>query len=330
MREVSGVRLRPYAWDADEGSVHALWLRAFGPTWPISRQGLRRVLNARGAFRSGDHLVVVAGGAVVGFVATQYRTPAEGAPADGSILAVAVDPAYRRQGIGYALVETAVESLRARGAQRVHLGSGGVSYFWPGVPDDPPESWAFFARTGWEETEISHDLLLPLAGYAPPPAVLDRARAQAVDVGPAGAADAAEVLAFERRHFPSWVAGYERALAAAPADVVARGAGGQILGAALAAGPRPAGRSPLLWTGILGPDTGSIGAVGVAPEARGRGTGLALAAVASGVARARGAARCLAGWTWLTDWYGQLGYRPWRRYRMSVRTLSPSPQGAPA
>ena len=322
---MSGVRLRPYAWDADEAGVHALWLRAFGPSWPISRQGLRRVLNARGTFRSGDHLVVAAGRAVVGFVATQCRPPDGGSPSvapDGSILVVAVDPAYRRRGIGYALVETAVASLRARGAQRVRLGSGGVSYFWPGVPDDPPESWPFFAGAGWEETEVSHDLLLPLTGYAPPAAVLDRAGGQGVAVGPAGAADAPAVLAFERAHFPSWLAGYERALAAAPGDVVvARGAGGQILGAALAAGPRPAGRAPLLWTGLLGPDTGSIGAVGVAPEARGRGTGLALVAVASGVARARGAARCLAGWTWLVDWYGQLGYRPWRRYRMSVRTL---------
>lgn len=35
--------------------------------------------------------------------------------------------------------------------------------------------------------------------------------------------------------------------------------------------------------------------------------------------RQRGVGNCCIGWTWLLDFYGRLGYRPWRSYAMSWR-----------
>jgi beta-N-acetylhexosaminidase len=315
-----GAPLRAYQEDRDEAVVDALWRGALGERWPISREAFRRVLAAGGEARAGDHLVAVApGGTVVGFVATQARTE-PGAPAPvGAVLVVAVDPAHRRRGVGRALLAGALARLRARGARRVQLGGGGHTYFWPGVPVDLPDAWPFFAALGWAEAERSFDLVCPLRDYAPPPAVLARVRAQGVTVGEAAAGDLPAVLAFERAHFPGWLGGFERAAGAGAArDVVlARDGDGAVAGTALVGPPVP----PVVWDGLLGRDTGTVGGVGVAPAARGRGIGLAIAAHATGVLKARGAARSLAGWTWLVDWYGRLGYRPWREYRMSWRPL---------
>lgn len=52
---------------------------------------------------------------------------------------------------------------------------------------------------------------------------------------------------------------------------------------------------------------------------RGRGVGLALAALVTECLREEGVARSYVGWTWLVDWYGRLGYRVWRTYAMSWR-----------
>jgi beta-N-acetylhexosaminidase len=322
----AGVALRPYLEDRDGAAVLALWRRALGDRWPISGAAFRDVLAAGGEARAGDHLVAVAGGgggAVVGLVATQTRT-SPGAPEPaGAVLVVAVDPAHRRWGVGRVLLDGALARLRVGGVRRVQLGGGGHTYFWPGVPVDLPDAWPFFAALGWAEAERSFDLVCPLRDYAPPAAVLARVRAQGITVGEAAPGDLPAVLAFEREHFPGWLSGFERATGAgAPRTVVlARAAAGGVLGTALVGPPAPAGPPVVVWDDLLGPDTGTIGGVGVAPAARGRGVGLALAAHATEVLRTRGAARSHAGWTWLVDWYGRLGYRPWREYRMSWRRL---------
>lgn len=316
--------LRAYQEDRDEAAVLALWRRALGGRWPVSRAAFRDVLAGHGEALDGDSLVAVAGGdgAVVGFVATQTRKSLGAPEPVGAVLVVAVDPAHRRRGVGRALLEGARARLWERGARRVQLGGGGHTYFWPGVPVDLPDAWPFFAARGWAEAERSFDLVCPLGDYAPPPDALARVRAQGVTVAAAAAVDLPAVLAFEREHFPGWLGGFERAAAAgAHADVIlARDVTGGVAGTALIKLPAP-GRPAGVWVELLGRDTGTVGGVGVDPAARGLGIGLALAAHATGALKARGAARSLAGWTWLVDWYGRLGYRPWREYRMSWRPL---------
>lgn len=316
--------LRAYQEDRDEAAVLALWRRALGGRWPVSRAAFRDVLAGHGEALDGDCLVAAAGGngAVVGFVATQTRKSLDAPELVGAVLVVAVDPAHRRRGVGRTLIEGARARLWTRGARRVQLGGGGHTYFWPGVPVDLPDAWPFFAALGWAEAERSFDLVCPLRDYAPPDA-LARVRAQGFTVAAAAAVDLPAVLAFEREHFPGWLGGFERVAAAgAHGEVIlARAATSGVVGTALIKPPVAAGRPVGVWEELLGRDTGTVGGVGVDPAARGRGIGLALAAHATGALKARGAARSFAGWTWLVDWYGRLGYRPWREYRMSWRPL---------
>ena len=54
---------------------------------------------------------------------------------------------------------------------------------------------------------------------------------------------------------------------------------------------------------------------------RRRGIGAALVGRGTTILRERGVGACCVGWTWLLDFYGQFGYRPWRSYAMGKHTL---------
>jgi predicted N-acetyltransferase YhbS len=76
-----------------------------------------------------------------------------------------------------------------------------------------------------------------------------------------------------------------------------------------------------VWCERYGAETGGIGVLGVAGGWRERGIGRALAATVTELLRVRGLGRSFVGWTWLTPWYGELGYRACQEHVMSWRTL---------
>jgi beta-N-acetylhexosaminidase len=66
---------------------------------------------------------------------------------------------------------------------------------------------------------------------------------------------------------------------------------------------------------------GALGTVGVAAARRGQGIGLALVARGSEILKEQGINQCHISWVVLLDFYGKLGYRTWRSYKMSWRFL---------
>ncbi len=313
------VAIRSYVAGPDEEPVYRLWEALLGRTWPLARRTFRRVTLGSGTYRPGDHVVAVAGAQIVGFAGTQTRwIPGEVAPR-GAILAILVAPTQQRAGVGRALLAAAVAGLRARRAETIQLGGGGLSFFWPGVPTNLPDAWPFFAACGWPAIETSYDLLADLRVYATPPEVHARTQAQGFSILMAASADAPAVLAFELQHFPGWHPFFTLPFThGEPGDVlVARDAHGGIVGSALVLDPRSRWWRGCPWGRLLGARTGGVGTLGVMEVARGRGIGLALAAQVSEIAQARGLHTSYIGWTWLVDWYGRLGYRVWRDYSMS-------------
>jgi len=146
-----------------------------------------------------------------------------------------------------------------------------------------------------------------------------------VAIYPAKEEEVPEVLAFEDREFPGWAPGfrYMTELEEFANLLVARDLGtGGVVGTLLLFPPacRWLGAN-IVWKELLGADLGGLGAVGVAASERGRGIGIALVARASEVLRERGTGNCHIDWTGLLDFYGKLGYLPWRQYYMSVRPL---------
>jgi GNAT superfamily N-acetyltransferase len=120
----------------------------------------------------------------------------------------------------------------------------------------------------------------------------------------------AEEMACESATFPEWVWGFERLDSSV---LVARDRAGAVAGTLLFRGPLGA----TIYEPLLGPDSGTIGGVGVAAPARGAGVGSAMVARASELLRDAGTRACHIGWTGRERFYTRVGYSPWRRYHMA-------------
>ncbi len=307
--------IRAYDPARDEDALYALWQATLGDTWPLTREHLRRTMLGSALYRPGDHLVAVADGRIVGFCGTQLHA----AEPRGEIMLLAVAPERQRRGIGSALLAAGMARLRERGAAVVQLGGGAGSYFWPGVPRNLPAAIGFFAARGWEYAYDAADMAQDLRDYATPPYVWERVARAGVTLRVATADDLPALLAFEEARFPHWAAGLRvRPPQDADEFVLAADAAGRIVGTAFMHSP---GRGGVPWPLLLGPEGGAFGAVGVAPDMRERGIGLALSALASETLKARGTRLCHVGWVWSVDWYAKLGYRVWREFAMSHRAL---------
>ena len=278
----------------DRETLGRLWRAALAPTWPLLPAGVELLTGG---------LVAEEGGRPVGAVAVD--------PA-GSVQLLLVDPARGRRGVGTALLDAAMERLAAAGAGTVRLGSGGADYVWPGVPDDLPAAVRFFAARGWRYDHAVIDLVADLAGWRAPEGVHERVAREGITLGVAGGGELAEVLAFEAGHFPEWSRAFERRDASV---LLARDQAGPPVGTLLFRGPDPR----LLLAPMLGPAMGTIGCVGVAGHARGRGVGSAMVARASELLRDAGTRACHIGWTVRERFYAHVGYAPWRRYLMASR-----------
>jgi ribosomal-protein-alanine N-acetyltransferase len=94
----------------DMQAVLGIEYKCFKDPYPLT------LLNRLRVMHPGGFLVAVADGKVVGYVIGVIRWGTT-----GHILAIGIDPSYRRQQIGSALMERAINRLRARGAKTIRL-----------------------------------------------------------------------------------------------------------------------------------------------------------------------------------------------------------------
>lgn len=317
------VIIRPYD-ERDATVIFELWQAALSEKWPLTKALFQIIIGSKRGYQTMQHFVAIKGGAVVGFVATQTTAniAVPGTPI-GSICALYVAPRAQRRGIGRMLLEKAFEHLRGLMVSRVQLG-GWEPRFWPGVPANLPGACAFVEACGWSLSRSDYDLVRHLDDYETPPAIIERLHDEGIWIEPATRASVSDVIAFQLREFPPWHEHYHYTAAIGDyADILVAREGDEVVGALLMCSPdlRPK-RSEVIWQTILGPDMGALNAVGVAQHARGRGIGIGLVARGSEILKARKAGCCHIGWTGLLDFYGKLGYTPWREYKIARRELS--------
>src|SRR5207247_2356317 len=183
-------QLRPYRAE-DEPAVLALWARAL-QRWPVTAEGFRS--RTAGT----EQLVMVVGGALVGYISVAR------AETRAQLTAILVDPACRRAGLGSELLAEARRNVGG-GVNSWSAGSGAGPDFWPGVPEDAPDGWAFLHAHGFEPTGEMADLIADIARFPAPERVFSPAGG-GVRFGLAPEGDVAQFILLPARLFPNWTA----------------------------------------------------------------------------------------------------------------------------
>ena len=205
------VSLRPYRC-SDERSLLALWNAAL-PHDPIDAQTLRRKVLLDPNFDPARLLVAEVEGRLAGFcLCLIRRVPMEGGglePERGWITAFGVAPEVRRQGLGSALLERALELFRSAGRSEVSIAPYVPNYFVPGVDESHyAEGLAFLQGCGFEVVSrpLSMDASIVLFDYAPFQAREDGLREEGIEVRSLRAHEMPLLLTFLREHTsPDWL-----------------------------------------------------------------------------------------------------------------------------
>ncbi|KAI8330634.1 glycoside hydrolase superfamily [Chlamydoabsidia padenii] len=303
----------------DLDQVVALWDHVFGEDWPLDKEQVDKVLT--NPHTNPVHFVARQDNKVVGFAATMIRQEDDGT--HGQLALLMVDPAYRNQGIGSQLHDTALAHLRSNHTTTLRLGST-YPRFFPGLPATHERFAPFFIKRRWNvaPTQV-HDLMGDLTTYqGMPDRLSQRMKRERIWFGRLVPHDRPQLEAFQRTHFPYWYSTYRHHLDLGDYQdvLVARqdDQNGMILGTTIiytthVSHPQ---RADLIWTKMFGEShSGGMACVGVSCDHRGRGIGLGLVAYANQVLKSRGVVKSYVDWVELLDFYALLDYKTWRSYR---------------
>lgn len=216
-----------------------------------------------------------------------------------SLTLLCVNEAYRRQGIGSDLLNHAENAAKSHGKKRLILGHGS-DYVLQGVPDegDVPR---FFEKRGYVRTGYTYDMTVSL----PAEKTAEIPDGVTFELTAADARVLDAVKAVEK----SWLGVYETT----DEDVLLANVNGKIAGFCIPAG----------WNRFFGSrrDVGSVSCVGVLPEYRNRGVGLAMVSEALRYLSGSECTRAELLYTFIPHWYGKLGFVPFHRLWMGEKTL---------
>ncbi|OIN89040.1 hypothetical protein AUJ59_02610 [Candidatus Beckwithbacteria bacterium CG1_02_47_37] len=293
---------RQYNPKIDEVNVFNLWQENFGKIWPLELDTFNQILC------SGEHFVAEENQKIIGFIATQ--TLGEKA----SILTCLGDDKE--------LLNYVINYLKSKEVKKIQLGNGGVSYFWPGIPTNLPKLIYYFEANDWKFTEDSYDLVRNLDNYQTPEFVFQRL--SGINIQTANIENIDRVLEFEKKYFPEWLLAYKHKADLQDLQDIyyAEDDNNNIVGTVfIFSSISNSAKENQIWTKLLGNNMGGIGCLGVRENMRKKGVGLALAAYATEILQTRKVGNVFVGYTWLVDWYGKLGYKVWRQYKMSWKQL---------
>ncbi len=313
-----------------------LWNTAAGKWFPLRERLFRQNAIDDPHFDPAGCIVAIGvdSDRAVGFcLAKVARVPlgADGLRADrGWISMLAVLPDRQRSGIGTALLRAAEAFLRDRGRRRFVLGTG-PAHFFPGVPDLLGTA-PFFQSCEYVLRGHAYDLWRPLDGYRTPAAVAETVAAHPdLEIRALRPGEEAALLAFLDATFPGawrYTAAHFLDGGGPIGDFMALVGGGAVLGFAHVfppdahwIGPSIAWAAPAGAEGPASKRVGGLGPMGISPALRGRGLGLALLDRAMVHLAAAGAAEMFVDWTVLLDFYGKLGFVPYRRYHHGERQI---------
>lgn len=326
----------------DFADLAGLWNRFYPPKYRVDPGLLRSHTVESDVFDWGASVVETQGGHVEGFVIVKrsacprlYRGPD---PDVAHLAAIA----FERPEVGVDLVASVKSILRDRGMYRLVFGQDS-RHFFPGCPCDFPVLWDFLTIEGFtDEGPDQHDLERDLRDYDPGDALhplgslatVQDDLTQHVPISqrsggrpvacPVHRADLPLLEAFLAQEFPGrWHYDVmDKARLEGSEGVIGLFENGNCIGFALTqtwTDQVPIGGA--VWRSDLGDRWGSLGPIGVAKTARGRGLGDALLGAGLLSLKLRGARRTIIDWTTLVDFYARHGFSVERTYRTRALRL---------
>ncbi len=258
-KRLCAMTIRTYR-PGDEAHVATIWNRSL-PSDPMAADRLYRRILADPGFAPEGLIIAERDGRPTGFLWAVARG------GTGWIVAFAVDPSRRREGIGRALVAAGFGHLRTRACTQAICSSYAPGYFWPG-PDVEAHAGAVELLKGFGfatvEEVVAMECRLPATN---PPAESARSRlaAEGFWLGEMAPGRVVPAGRFIERHFsPDWAEAVRHAVrTGVPAQQIRIAArGDEVVGFAL-------------W-GAYDDSPDRFGPFGVDPALRGRGLGSCL------------------------------------------------------
>lgn len=223
------------------------------------------------------------------------------------------DAPFRRRGVASRLYLEAERRLREAGVRKIIV-AGEMENFYSGIPDPDAASAGFFGEMGFTlNTEHHFDLVNDVSKIDFEACRVPLCGDPDYDTRPFRFSDMPALRRFFASEFPGrWeqeVVGYLEA-GGNPAFLLVMAKGDAVEGfcrVSVHHGTREA--SP-----YFGGDWGSLGPIGVAESARGRGLGNRILRDSLRYLQRIGAHNVNIDWTILRGFYGQFGFEPWRTY----------------
>ncbi|MBM3499734.1 MAG: GNAT family N-acetyltransferase [Armatimonadetes bacterium] len=318
---------------SDEADLLALWSAAL-PHDPIDAPTFRRKVLLDVNFDPEWLPVAEIEGRLAGCCLCLIDRAAQvGTNRPGWITAFGVAPGIRRQGIGTALLDRALELFRSAGCTHVSLAPYVLHYFVPGVDEAHyAEGLAFLRRRGFEVVSrpLSMDASIVLFDYAPFTAAEQRLREAGIEVRSLRADEMPLLLAFLRDHAPpDWLRDARELLiditrGLAVEEQFTLALRGAAISPVSAEGPPPAGRRchASEVVGYCQFRGEHFGPFGVREDLRGRGIGTVLLARCLQTMKARGLHNAWVLWTGdeaAERVYSRFGFRETRRFSVLRR-----------
>lgn len=314
--------------------VLELWNHRWGEQFPLDEAlwGQQTVGDPR-HFRPDLARVALEDGRIIG--AVSLKTPPNPAawanqdPKNAWISFLLVEPG-REGDAGRQLLEYALEALRREGFERVQYG-GDPSHFFPGVPLEDAGLAELLLGYGFEirktegKNRLEQDFIRDLSDYRLPEEARAALEASGLQIAPCPPEDVPSLLDFLAETFPGrWFYDtLERLkIEPTPADILVLKGEGRVWGFCTVyhAGSRRIGPG-IYWRKALGPSYGGLGPIGVSRALRGKGLGFALLCYGVQHLKDLGVRRMVIDWTTLADFYGKIGFQPWRSYYSYSRSL---------
>ncbi len=148
---------------------------------------------------------------IAGFVSGTKRQDAHGVI--GFVKLLAVDPAYRRLGIGTALVEAVETEVKNQGAYLMRVFDSAPNYLLPGIDPRYTALLAFFERRGYERFGDTANMEVDLhARDFDTQSTEAELRRRGFEMRRAIMGDRDDLCGFLQQHWDAWIPEVERAL----------------------------------------------------------------------------------------------------------------------